>query len=60
MSWEGLNSTDLARIHCGSNSSFSNLYSAEEIKILLAAAEVGVEGGMLSADLLRSVMFVLL
>ena len=59
MSWEGLNSADLARIHCGSNSSFTNLYSAEEIKILLSAAEVGVEGGISAAVLLRSVMFVL-
>lgn len=60
MSWEGLNSADLARIHCGSNSSFTNLYSTEEIKILFSAAEVEVQGGMSAAVLLKSVMFVLL
>lgn len=59
MSWERLNSAALARIHCGSNSSFTNLYSAEEMKILLAAAEAGVEGEMSAAVLLRSMMFVL-
>jgi len=39
MSWEGLNSADLARVHCGSNPSFTNLYSAEEIQILLSSVE---------------------
>lgn len=51
MSWEGLNSADLPRIHCGSKTSFTNLYSAEEIKTLLSAAEVGVEWVMSGAVL---------
>lgn len=59
MTWEGLNSADLARIHCGSTSSFTNLYSAEEIKMLLSAAEEGVEREMSAAVSLRSMMFVL-
>lgn len=31
MNWEGLNSADLARTHCGSKSIFPNLYHAEKI-----------------------------
>lgn len=60
--WAGKDWTTFATVLysycCGSSSSFTDLYSAEELKILLAAAEVRVEGGMSAAVLLRYLMFV--